>query len=108
MHGIGLLSTVANTGALFLGGGVSANQSMRTLDLAAVGSVISRCCMCSPEPSLCAALSFVLHHCRYWSHQGLFCRLRPGKAADPFAAWPCAGGLLSAACSLAPECCFWQ
>lgn len=104
MHGTGLLSTAANTGALFLGGGVSANQNMRMLDLAAVGSVISRCGMRSPEPNLCAAWSFVLHHCRYWSHQGLFCRLDPGKAATPFAAWPCAVGLLSTACSLAPGC----
>lgn len=60
---------------------------MCVLGLAAVGSVISRCCMHSPEHSLCAAWGFVLHHCRYWSHKGHFCRLYLGKATISFAAW---------------------
>ena len=82
-----LLSAVANTGAAFLGSGVSADKSMHVLDLAAVDSVIGRCCMRSPEPNLCAVWGFVLHHCRCWSHNGLFCRLDLGKAAISFAAW---------------------
>lgn len=87
MHGTGLLSAVANTGASFLVGGVSADQSMRMLDFAAMGSVIGRCCMCFPEPNLCAAWGFVLYHCRCRSHKGLFCRLDLGEAAIPSGAW---------------------
>jgi len=78
---------VASTGAVVLGGGVSADQSMRVLDLTSLGSVTGTCCMRSPEPGLCAAWGFVLHHGRCRSHKGLFCRRGLGKAAIPFATW---------------------
>lgn len=97
-----LLSAVANPGAVGLGGGVSAEQRTRVLDLAAAGSVIGRCCMCSPEPNPCAAWGFVLRDCGCWSHRAIFCRLGFSKAAVPFAArLPVRQG-----CS--PQCATWH